>query len=249
MVDKEEKNQKNKDTELSPFTYVDTSMANSFPSTAPQSTPDQALWVAIRNRTTAIGFERYSNIVDKLLCEGGIGNLPKSIMGGVKEVQTKVQKAKDSVDGVDSGSTCPSIQGVYGYKVLKLVTEVFLMLEAGVVGGKTNNFTLLDPHLFKEGEEASRLNIQPVTIKDIEKKLNGYFGESKELPYLRAIINTIIGSDTSKREEKLPYCEALLKHRFTCPLHDRANLVVLARRRNACADHEYNCITISEPER
>ena len=35
---------------------------------ATQSTDDQALWSAIRNRTDAIGFNRYNEFINRVLC-------------------------------------------------------------------------------------------------------------------------------------------------------------------------------------
>jgi len=40
-------------------------------------TPKQGFWVAIRNRTDALGFQRYSAFVNRLLCEGKDGGQPR----------------------------------------------------------------------------------------------------------------------------------------------------------------------------
>lgn len=48
--------------------------------TETQPTDDQALWVAIRNRTKAIAFEQYIAFIDDVFCEsGGIGALQSRI--------------------------------------------------------------------------------------------------------------------------------------------------------------------------
>lgn len=171
-------------------------------------TDDQGLWTAIRNRTKAIGFDRYQKIVDGILCKEG-----ESLYDGIeKKIRTEA-KQRDI-------NACPSIHGTHAYNILKLATEVLLMLESGVVGvvveqGAKRN-TLLDPKLFNPQEEGIRHG-HHVSLSDIETQLTNYFGGTKELPYLRGILKAILGSDEKEWKERLPYCEGVLMYRFTCP--------------------------------
>lgn len=178
-----------------------------------RTTDDQALWVAIRNRTKAISFNRYKEVIDKVLCKEAEEWLERDDEKRLKEkLKTEVQKHGLS-------GACPSIHGVHAYNVLKLATEIFLMLEAGVVKiitnqqGQVTEVKLLDPDLFNSGEESSRYGYD-VTLQEIETALKNYFGDAKGLPYLENILRAIVGE---KWEERLPYCEEILRHRFTCP--------------------------------
>lgn len=174
-----------------------------------RTTDDQALWVAIRNRTKAISFNRYKEVVDKVLCKEAEEWLERDEEKKLKEkLRTEVQKQGLS-------GACPSIHGVHAYNVLKLATEIFLMLESGVVKIENGKVKLLDPELFNSGEESSRFGYD-VKLDDIENALRNYFGDAKGLPYLENILMAIVGSE-EKWEERLPYCEEILRHRFTCP--------------------------------
>jgi hypothetical protein len=174
---------------------------------AANPTSDQALWAAIRNRTAAIDFEVYRDKIDKLLCvrlEAELG----------PELDRFAAQARARGLGVGG----PTIHGAYAYNVLKLATEIFLILEAGVVavenrGGKSV-VTLIDPDLFNAQEETSRFG-REITREVLEQQLTEYFAGTRELRYLREIVETLLPAGS--RKEVFPYCEGVLRHRFTCP--------------------------------
>lgn len=163
------------------------------------STKDQALWVAIRNRTQAISFNRYHEFIDRVLCEG---NPTKDDYGSPSFTQRRME-LEDR----------PTIHGVDAYGLLRLATEAFLIFECGLL--------INDGELFDAEAESRRLGQlgQPVTLGSINTKLGSYLtGPTQNiLPYLDRIVTQIVGISSERRVERLPYCEAILRNRLTCP--------------------------------
>jgi hypothetical protein len=129
--------------------------------TATHPTLDQALWVAIRNRTRAISFSGsgYKDFIDQILCRG---ELP---------INQPVLKRKFDELGTHA-------YGVGAYDLLKTATEVFLLLECGVA---------IEDDLLKPEEEAIRLG-EP--LGDIKMRLQTYLGEGR-LPYINRIVQAV----------------------------------------------------------
>lgn len=106
----------------------------------------------------------------------------------------------------------PTIHGMDAYNLLKLATEAFLIFESGVC---------IDKHDSAETDiaqtESRRLG-QSVTLEGIKTALGTYLGgHPGTLPYLDRIVTQIVGLSKERREERLPYCEAILQHRLTRP--------------------------------
>src|SRR5229473_7187371 len=98
-------------------------------------TDDRALWTAIRNRTAAIGFERYKNFIYCVFCRDST-DINKFLPTGSSAFgQTQgVNRCLDQPDPTDrTDKRQLSIYGPYAYSILKLATQVFLTLESGVV--------------------------------------------------------------------------------------------------------------------
>lgn len=167
-------------------------------------TADQGLWAAMRNRIEAVGFKRYRAFIENVFWEEKIDeNL-------VKPYQKKFGPGLPAMD------TRLSIHAVDAYNVLRLATEVFLLLECGVVKKKNDKVTIIDPSLFDPYQESARMN-DKITIGDIETRLTRYFNGPANLPYLTRILDALLWLDPEKRQEKLPYCDAVLQNRFSCP--------------------------------
>ncbi|MFO7580373.1 MAG: hypothetical protein R6W74_09240, partial [Nitrosomonas halophila] len=118
----------------------------------------------------------------------------------------------------------PSIHGVDAYNLLKVATEAFLIFECGLAKKENNGSDYVMKRKGSIEEEISveqrRLGEQDITVGEIEEKLLAYLsnnGQAPTLPYLRRIVRQIVGLNTSRMEEKLPYCEAILQARLTCP--------------------------------
>lgn len=133
--------------------------------TASEPTLDQALWVAIRNRTNAISFNRYREFLNRVLrWEEHDRGLPDQIQRRLRDLGT-------------------NLHGVGAYQVLKTATEMFLLIECGVgieFGSRRN--PKFDPL-----EEAARLG-EPVTAAEIADRLRQYLGHPPQLPYITRII-------------------------------------------------------------
>jgi hypothetical protein len=140
------------------------------------ATSDQALWVAIRNSTNAIGFESYNRFIEVVVC----GELPANVF-----VRFGTKRTERSLEKVKYGTPLP-FPNVDRYRLLKAATEVFLMINCGVDLG---NFRHLDLDA-----ESRRLN-RRVRPGELEAQLRDYLelvptgdGEFLDvLPYLGLI--------------------------------------------------------------
>lgn len=194
-------------------------------------TDDQALWVAIRNRTEAISFDRYEAFIDRLLCPTDPCDPDAFTDKGLANCDPcpSNKQAKDyggtSIGAIRDNLTIrPNIYGPDAYYLLKLAAQAFLIFESGIVIDHPRNVVtgLPDPGQSVPGLEDPEFRLgRPVTLGDIQGKLTDYLSTvvgtvgGKGLPYLKRIVNALIpqGSTT----ETLPYCEAILQHRFSCP--------------------------------
>ena len=135
-------------------------------------TADQALWTAIRNRTRAIAFggSGYKSFIDRVLSDDPKGEVEK---------KSTLARQRSEADFTKN------LQGVAAYDLLKTATEVFLLLECGVVieefdgDGTTRIF---DPN------DESRRQGEFVTLDTMKNRLTDYLGTDKQLPYIQRIL-------------------------------------------------------------
>lgn len=155
-------------------------------------TRDQALWVAIRNRTQAIAFSNsggggFKAFVDRVLCE-------RKVPAGV------VLDRKFNDLGVNG-------YGVGAYDLLKTAAEVFLLLECGADG----RVAIGDGALFSPLEESSRLG-RPVSIDKVRAWLSAYMPQGR-LPYLDRVLQAAFpGMEVGNM-----YCDDTLSAWVDCP--------------------------------
>src|ERR1700733_1956219 len=123
--------------------------------TATPQTPDQGLWFAIRNRTQAISFEPYRAFIDRVMGEGYDFHTP--LGNGVLDPMLREFRSRR--------------HGVQAYELLKVATQVFLLLNCGV--------KITEEH-FRQRDN--------FTFDWAFKKLDEYLGESRQLPYLKRVI-------------------------------------------------------------
>ena len=158
--------------------------------TAVPTTSDQALWVAIRNSTNALGFENYSRFIEAVVC-GEWRDQPFGRRQGTKHTKHTLRKVKRR--------TALPFPNVDRYRLLKAATEVFLMIHCGVDLGDFTNWTWM--------RKVARLD-RTVEPGDLEAQLRDYLtrisvgrGEFLDvLPYLGLIRLklgdvAIVGSD------------------------------------------------------
>jgi hypothetical protein len=182
-------------------------------------TEDQALWVAIRNSTDALGFENYADFIEPIMCAG---TLPAGL-SGFNPVDQKVRLAFPDAEP---------------YRLLRVATEVFMMANCGVViGGPRADDTpaTLDRATFgalKSGrlaeEEQLRLLRETSDNPTIDAQWSEYLqtyispdGRTtvETLPYLRDIVALKLGEmpispDNAFGARK---CYGILQRKLTQP--------------------------------
>lgn len=135
-------------------------------------TGDQALWVAIRNRTKAISFSGsgYESFINKVLCLEDTTNItePNSV--------ALTRQRNELYD---------PIHGVGAYELLKTATQIFLLLECGAVIEQDRYTAEL---LYIPDEETNRLG-RTMTLAEVQAELTAYLGEGR-LPYINRVLNT-----------------------------------------------------------
>jgi hypothetical protein len=144
------------------------------------STSDQAFWVAIRNRTEAIGFRQYDRFIRRVLCQEGQGPTPEEF-----ELMDRQPSRKNLSFGVD------------GYQLLKTATEVFLILNCGI--------RPLNRELFSEEREHGRLG-ERLDFDAIDDKLKKYLTDG--LPYISRVLGGLTPQDIGAPSS--PFCDTLL---------------------------------------
>lgn len=168
------------------------------------NTADQALWVAIRNRASAISFEHYKQFTDCVLCHDA------------KVDQNPLQPVIDEYrKGMKNHLL--AISGVDAYVLLRTATEAFLLMECGVHApnwDKTAKNFDGGEHFIREtgtsvyderqnhawgtdkkapvaGLEQQRLN-RGMDLDEARRQLVNYLGHSKAihqvLPYLDRVL-------------------------------------------------------------
>ena len=178
-------------------------------------TADRPLWPAIRNRTAAIGFDRYKAFIDCVFCEGDSKG-KKAFSDAEQQIIATVRHCLHH--GADQPEGRLSIYGPYAYSVLKLATQVFLTLESGVVIRDINQPGR--PEIFEIKDERIRVNDFSLTLHKLQEELKAYLNPTDgNLPYLNRILENLITIDPRPHRfhEVLPYCLGVLQHRLTSP--------------------------------
>jgi len=142
--------------------------------TASDPTLDQSLWVAIRNRTRALAFDRYQDFMNRALnFEERRFEVPAEIPN---DARGRVER--------DLSELGIHMHGVGAYQVLKHLTEVFLLLECGIrIQREGHHKVPFDPEL-----ESRRLG-RHFSIEEMERKLRDYLGgERAQLPYITRVV-------------------------------------------------------------
>jgi hypothetical protein len=148
-------------------------------------TTDQALWAYIRASTDAIGYKKYASFLDGVLCgEFSREHLPQMV-------------------DFDRGLPFPRVEA---YALLKVASEVFLMLHCGIDKKLT-----LDP-----AAESTRFN-RAVTGAEIADDFSQYVDKNGVLPYLdiiRAKLGDVPIKDASNLGMK---CFGILRDKLRNP--------------------------------
>lgn len=195
--------------------------------TGGQPTDDQALWVAIRNRTKAIDYGHYEKFINSVFSAENNGAVDESSVSKAKLAnlvaangQQDQPRERGNTETVIRGkykakfqqlgsSTCGiPIHGPHAYQVLKFATEAFLMVNTGLIIKDMEDKDL--------PREAERLGEASITKDELQTMLNNYFVGDQltgALPYYQNIINALIENVIIGN----PYQRGILKNRFNCP--------------------------------
>jgi hypothetical protein len=130
---------------------------------ASERTNDEILWIVIRNRTHAISFERYRKFLNRVLLWEENQKLPEPLERRLRDLGAH-------------------LHGTGAYQILKLATEIFLLLECGV---------RIDRDWHREFENRSVTGISTNRRGDsgeLAEKLAQYLGCPPQLPYIRRVV-------------------------------------------------------------
>ncbi|MBI5788642.1 MAG: hypothetical protein HZA78_07300 [Candidatus Schekmanbacteria bacterium] len=174
--------------------------------TATVPTEDLPLWVVIRESTKALSFESYSDYIKEILCDGNAAAVGR---GAFDDLRTK-----RFVSYTDSDA----------YRLLKMASEAFVMVNCGVAGKALEKFEFKDVNLEDVGV---RVGVDTTGFallwSSYLKTVNG--GEDKTLPYLD-LIRRKLGEASLKddifyeepRQEGQPKgCYGILREKLTNP--------------------------------
>lgn len=213
----------------------------------PKQTPDQALWVAIRNRGKAMEFQRYERFIQRVLCE--TDDLPCNhetcdnvwdedpsipVEAGVEKegkynecssksykIEKRLRRKLEKLE--------PHYHGVDAYDLLKTATEAFLLIECGVFVEK------VDPNT--PGVESDNGN------GDDDQKVAQLYNEDEEagrlenraakdysIHNIKVFLETYLGSNhrlgyidkiinaiTPNDLVESPFCTGIIAERINCP--------------------------------
>jgi hypothetical protein len=157
--------------------------------TAADATLDQALWVAIRNRTHAIEFTRYREFINRVLRWDENERYPEAIERRMRDLGA-------------------NMHGVGAYQLLKLATEVFLLMECGVrIDRRIATRIPLDPL-----DERSRLG-DAALPEQMQARLHEYLGTPAQLPYITRVVEAAFPD----YDQVWPQCDRVLTARINEP--------------------------------
>lgn len=167
----------------------------------------RGLWIAIRNRTEAIGFNHYSEFIDRTLCTPPTD-------------QTNPPFPEEIKNAISSNSF--SLHGVDAYQFLRTATHVFLLRECGVVikypkdpitGEDPKNPSSTVKYDKRLAEEEEKRLEEPggvqMTYKVARDRLIQYLGGGN-LPYIDRILNTFPDQTIIQS----PFCFGILSNRL-----------------------------------
>ncbi len=149
------------------------------------ATSDRALWVGIRTRTRAIGFDSYADFIKRVLSDP----LPMKI-GSEEQV-------RDTESGLrDRRFNERLLFGVDAYQLLKAATEAFLILRCGALLDGP-----VDTAAYQQVSEEGRLGETGLTLEQVRLRLGEYMSMSnKNLPYIDRILGRLSAADFARDE-------------------------------------------------
>jgi hypothetical protein len=166
-------------------------------------TKDQAFWTAIRNRTRAIRFSGsgYDSFINRVLGQGDTGPIDSKTPQNSEALKRQMRELLTPVHGTGA------------YDLLKTATQVFLLMEAGVVIEGQDRYT--GEPLYDSFEEAPRLG-KVLPLAEAQGQLANYLRNYVNVPYLPYIVNILTslfsGDDGSDIVFDGPYLRSRAAH-------------------------------------
>jgi hypothetical protein len=169
--------------------------------TTPHDLREGAFWSGIRETTTRLLYSGsgYQSFIDTVL---GLRRIPPALPGGT-QLNEQITSA------------APFVYGTGAYELLKTATQVFLLLEAGVVSINNEPDQFPDQHRLDDEEESGRLG-ESVSRDLIKQQLGTYLAPNSRLPYLDRVI-TVAFPDDASRDYATAHSYGLLRSRATNP--------------------------------
>jgi len=115
---------------------------------AEEPTSDKALWVVIRQSTNALSFQSYVNFVDTIMC----------CPGNLDAICSPQTKEPCALPPLSQRRFLP-FPNMDAYRVLKVATECFLMMNCGVYLNPGKLAALMASSSYDRTDDASRLNL------------------------------------------------------------------------------------------
>lgn len=193
--------------------YTETKTDVTMHRTSAFPTSDEALWVAIRNRTAAVEFDRYHKFVNNLFSSVDTPRFANNeLLAGIARGVTISSGLLDSLN----------IYGPYAYSILKLATQIFLIMESGVVIQESHYGRKLLLSTDALEKEQIRLENPTASFENLKGRLTQYLMQSEQngvLPYLDRILGNLVTLDRDQGQikEVLPYFNGVLQYRLTSP--------------------------------
>lgn len=144
-------------------------------------TSDQALWVGIRTRTRAIGFDRYAEFIQRVLSD------PPPL-----EVSSEEQILKMEGGLRDRRFNERLLFGVDAYQLLKAATEAFLILRCGALFDAP-----VDTAAYQQDREEERLGETGLPLEVMRQRLQSYMS-NQNLPYIDRILGRLSAADFAR---------------------------------------------------
>jgi hypothetical protein len=198
-------------------TVVDVSLRPS----ATQETVDQPLWSAIRNRTDAIGFNRYDAFIRRLLessdDEPGIESEERGAKKPARGDTARAEAAR-VLEVRRQFTRRPLIHSADAYQLLKFATHAFLAMESGVAvlpqrfSTETGSSDVSGEE-YRLGQSFTYDELQAWLTEYLQQEVGGVKGEV--LPYLKRVVGALLGPNTDINT--LPHYGDIIRRRVESP--------------------------------
>lgn len=163
-------------------------------------TPDEILWFLIKERSAAISFNDYKNYMDSvLLNQLGRKEREEREEGGEEEEQ-------EGAGTGDWGAFERLVDRANAYDVLKLATELYLMVECGIIPSQSSADKIANALNWNTNEETDLFKLPKESEEQIKKELGASSEQLRERYFERLKIEGAQAKDLV-----LPYYKLIIE--------------------------------------